>query len=133
MRTMKIAAAMMLALFVAGCAGQMWPRDHGFTPVAVKRVQHATYRDPKSPDVRGRTAAAPGSVSPIAPSPPSAGPPPAPSPQADAPPAKQPNPFAIVDAKAKRKQCEARAKAMKFGIHWIKRNRFVKACIAGAV
>jgi len=31
----------------------------------------------------------------------------------------------------KKAECERRAKQMKFGIHFIKRNRWVKECIAG--
>jgi hypothetical protein len=33
---------------------------------------------------------------------------------------------------AKKADCKARAKAKHFGIHWIKRNRWIKDCIAGA-
>jgi hypothetical protein len=33
---------------------------------------------------------------------------------------------------AKKAECKERAKAKHFGIHWIKRNRWVKNCIAGA-
>ena len=32
----------------------------------------------------------------------------------------------------KKAECKQRAKAKHFGIHWIKRNRWVKDCIAGA-
>jgi outer membrane lipoprotein SlyB len=33
--------------------------------------------------------------------------------------------------KAKKAQCQARAKTMDFGIHLIKKNRWVNDCIAG--
>jgi hypothetical protein len=33
--------------------------------------------------------------------------------------------------KAKKHACEARAKDMNFGLHFIKKNRWVKDCIAG--
>jgi hypothetical protein len=33
---------------------------------------------------------------------------------------------------AKKADCKQRAKAKHFGIHWIKRNRWIKDCIAGA-
>ena len=33
---------------------------------------------------------------------------------------------------AKKAECKEKAKARHFGIHWIKRNRWVKDCIAGA-
>jgi hypothetical protein len=33
--------------------------------------------------------------------------------------------------KTKKAACEARAKNMKFGIHFVKKNRWVKDCIAG--
>ena len=33
--------------------------------------------------------------------------------------------------KGKKVACEARAKTMKFGIHFVKKNRWVKDCIAG--
>ena len=33
--------------------------------------------------------------------------------------------------KAKKAACQDRAKAMKFGVHLIKKNRWVKDCIAG--
>jgi hypothetical protein len=29
-------------------------------------------------------------------------------------------------------ECKEKAKAHRFGIHWIKRNRWIKDCIAGA-
>jgi hypothetical protein len=32
----------------------------------------------------------------------------------------------------KKAECKQRAKAKHFGIHWIKRNRWIKDCIAGA-
>ena len=32
----------------------------------------------------------------------------------------------------KKAQCEQRAKSKRFGIHWIKRDRWIKDCIAGA-
>jgi hypothetical protein len=32
---------------------------------------------------------------------------------------------------AKRAVCKERASRMGFGMHWIKRNRWVKACVAG--
>lgn len=32
--------------------------------------------------------------------------------------------------KAKKEQCQARAKEMNFGVHFIKKNRWVKDCIA---
>jgi|GEM_PF-2376042 len=31
----------------------------------------------------------------------------------------------------KKAECKQRAKAKHFGIHWIKRNRWIKDCIAG--
>jgi hypothetical protein len=33
---------------------------------------------------------------------------------------------------AKKAECKEKAKAKHFGVHWIKRNRWVKDCIAGA-
>jgi hypothetical protein len=33
--------------------------------------------------------------------------------------------------KAKKQACEQRAKTMNFGVHFIKKNRWVKDCIAG--
>jgi hypothetical protein len=33
---------------------------------------------------------------------------------------------------AKKAECKQKAKAKHFGVHWIKRNRWVKNCIAGA-
>jgi hypothetical protein len=33
---------------------------------------------------------------------------------------------------AKKAECKERAKSKNFGIHWIKRNRWIKDCIAGA-
>lgn len=33
---------------------------------------------------------------------------------------------------AKKAECKEKAKARHFGIHWIKRNRWIKDCIAGA-
>jgi len=33
--------------------------------------------------------------------------------------------------KTKKAECKARAKTMNFGVHWIKRNRWVDDCIAG--
>ncbi len=33
--------------------------------------------------------------------------------------------------KAKKQACEDRAKTMNFGVHFIKKNRWVKDCIAG--
>ena len=33
---------------------------------------------------------------------------------------------------ARKAECKQKAKAHHFGIHWIKRNRWVKDCIAGA-
>ena len=33
---------------------------------------------------------------------------------------------------ARKAECKEKAKAHHFGIHWIKRNRWVKDCIAGA-
>jgi hypothetical protein len=33
---------------------------------------------------------------------------------------------------AKKAECKERAKAMKFGIHIVKKNRWVKDCVAGA-
>ena len=33
--------------------------------------------------------------------------------------------------KAKKQACEQRAKSMNFGVHFIKKNRWVKDCIAG--
>ena len=33
--------------------------------------------------------------------------------------------------KTKKAACEARAKTMKFGVHFVKKNRWVKDCIAG--
>ena len=32
----------------------------------------------------------------------------------------------------KKAECKEKAKAHRFGIHWIKRNRWIKDCIAGA-
>jgi hypothetical protein len=32
----------------------------------------------------------------------------------------------------KKAECKEKAKAKRFGIHWVKRNRWVKDCIAGA-
>jgi hypothetical protein len=32
----------------------------------------------------------------------------------------------------KKAECKERAKSKHFGIHWIKRNRWIKDCIAGA-
>jgi hypothetical protein len=32
----------------------------------------------------------------------------------------------------KKAECKQRAKAKRFGVHWIKRNRWIKDCIAGA-
>jgi hypothetical protein len=32
----------------------------------------------------------------------------------------------------KKAECKEKAKAKHFGIHWIKRNRWIKDCIAGA-
>jgi hypothetical protein len=32
----------------------------------------------------------------------------------------------------KKAECKERAKSKRFGIHWIKRNRWIKDCIAGA-
>jgi hypothetical protein len=32
----------------------------------------------------------------------------------------------------KKAECKERAKSQHFGIHWIKRNRWIKDCIAGA-
>jgi hypothetical protein len=33
---------------------------------------------------------------------------------------------------ARKAECKQKAKAKHFGIHWIKRNRWIKDCIAGA-
>ena len=33
---------------------------------------------------------------------------------------------------ARKAECKQKAKAHHFGIHWIKRNRWIKDCIAGA-
>ncbi len=33
--------------------------------------------------------------------------------------------------KAKKAECNARAKTMNFGVHWIKKNRWVNDCITG--
>jgi hypothetical protein len=33
---------------------------------------------------------------------------------------------------AKKAECKQKAKAKHFGIHWIKRNRWIRDCIAGA-
>jgi hypothetical protein len=33
---------------------------------------------------------------------------------------------------AKKAECKEKAKAKHFGVHWIKRNRWIKDCIAGA-
>ena len=33
--------------------------------------------------------------------------------------------------KVKKAECEKHADTMKFGVHWIKKNRWVKDCIAG--
>ena len=33
--------------------------------------------------------------------------------------------------KVKKAECKKRADTMKFGVHWIKKNRWVKDCIAG--
>lgn len=33
---------------------------------------------------------------------------------------------------ARKAECKEKAKAHHFGIHWIKRNRWIKDCIAGA-
>ncbi len=33
---------------------------------------------------------------------------------------------------AKKAECKEKAKAKRFGVHWIKRNRWIKDCIAGA-
>jgi hypothetical protein len=33
---------------------------------------------------------------------------------------------------ARKAECKEKAKARHFGIHWIKRNRWIKDCIAGA-
>ena len=32
----------------------------------------------------------------------------------------------------KKAECKEKAKAKHFGVHWIKRNRWIKDCIAGA-
>jgi len=32
----------------------------------------------------------------------------------------------------KKAECKQKAKAKRFGVHWIKRNRWIKNCIAGA-
>ena len=33
---------------------------------------------------------------------------------------------------ANKAECKEKAKAKRFGVHWIKRNRWIKDCIAGA-
>jgi hypothetical protein len=33
--------------------------------------------------------------------------------------------------KVKKAECKKRADTMKFGVHWIKKNRWVKDCVAG--
>lgn len=41
-------------------------------------------------------------------------------------------PAASGDAyKVKKAECKKRADTMKFGVHWIKKNRWVKDCVAG--